>query len=66
MSVEDTIQDWIVKLDDGHAVSRRSLRGAADIAREVVKTDHSCEIWYFEDGSWRLYERIEPAKQAGQ
>ena len=55
-----TMQKWVVKLDDGKAVSKGSLRGAADVVRDVLKTGHPCEIWHFEDGAWGLYERFEP------
>ena len=60
MSVEGTMQKWLVKLDDGQAVSRGSLQSASDTVRDVLKTRHSCEIWHFEDGAWALYERFEP------
>ena len=60
MSSDETMQKWVVKLDDGQAVSRGSLQSAADTVRDVLKTHHSCEIWHFEDGAWVLYERFEP------
>jgi hypothetical protein len=58
------MQKWVVKLDDGQALSQGSLQSAADVVRDVLKTDHSCEIWHFEYGAWALYERFQPDGEA--
>ena len=45
-----------------HYRSRWAMR--RDV-REII-WDSAAEIWHWEDGAWRLYERIEPETRADQ
>lgn len=42
---------------------RRSQKGAYELALGLANALLSSEVWHWEDGSWRLYERVEPAPE---
>lgn len=50
---------WQVRTP-GACEDRRSEKGAYDLALGLARNLLHAEVWHWEDGRWRLYERIEP------
>ena len=49
----------------GISADYRSQRAAYDAVRTATTLGTKTKVYHWEEGSWRLYERIEPAPKEG-
>jgi hypothetical protein len=53
---------WRVHGARGISTDHRSERAAYEAAKSILATGARITIHHWENGSWRLYERIDPAR----
>ena len=53
---------WRVYGARGLSTDYRSQRAAYDAVASITNAGTKARVWHWEDGSWRLYEQIEPAR----
>jgi hypothetical protein len=59
MSDRKPSKPWRVYGDRGISEDYRSQRAAYDAVGMLTRLGHTAKVYQWEDGSWRLYERIE-------
>ena len=57
---------WRVYGARGISNDHRSERAAYDEVQTLLRNGTKATVYHWEDGSWRLYERIDPAKEPWQ
>jgi len=57
---------WRVYGARGISEDFRSERDAYDRVQTLLRNDTKATVYHWEEGGWRLYERIDPAKEPWQ